>query len=64
MTVQFHIFLYDAQTGDTEFYLPDPATLAPEGDLGVAGASINLTPAIISALVSELTQFLMLTINS
>ena len=64
MTVQFHVFLYSARTGDTEFYLPDPVTLDPEGGLSVAGARINRAPTIVSSLVTELTQCLMLTINS
>jgi hypothetical protein len=64
VTAQFHVFLYYVQTGDTEFYSPDPVTFAPEGGLGVAGASINPTPATVSALVTELTHCLMLTINS
>jgi len=64
VTVQFRVFLYYVQTGDIEFYPPDPVNLVPEGGLGVAGAGINRTPATASALVTELTQCLMLTINS
>ena len=64
MTVHLRVFLYYTRTGITEFYPSDPVTLAPEGGLGVAGASINLTPATVSALVTELTQCLMLTTNS
>jgi hypothetical protein len=64
VTVQLHVFLYYAQTADTELYPPDPVTRAPEGGLGVAGASINRTPATVSALVTEITQCLILTISS
>lgn len=64
MTVQCHAFLCNVQTGDTEFHPRDPVTLGPDGCLGVAGASINRKPATVSALVTELTQCLMLTINS
>jgi hypothetical protein len=64
VTVQFYAFLCKTQTDDTELYPPEPVTLAPESGLGVPGASVNRKPVTVGALVTGLTQCLMLTIDS